>query len=192
MQQKGVHYPNLNALRFIAAFMVIVHHIEQTKGTFGFDNYWSTSTIYFAGKLGVVLFFVLSGFLITNLLLIEQKTSSTISIRNFYVRRILRIWPLYYLIIGLALFVLPHFSLFAIPKYGIETLNMNFTWKLGLFICLLPNLVLSAIANVPFAVHTWSIGVEEQFYIIWPAAIRLLKESIVFIYDPVSGTLYCK
>jgi peptidoglycan/LPS O-acetylase OafA/YrhL len=182
MPHKGIYYPNLNALRFIAAFMVIIHHIEQTKGAFGFDNYWSVSPIYFGGKLGVVLFFVLSGFLITNLLLIEQQTSNTVSIKNFYIRRILRIWPLYFLIIILAFFVLPHLGLFNVPGYSLEVLHMNFAWKLVFFILLLPNYVLSAIANVPFAVHTWSIGVEEQFYLVWPATIKFFKGRAQFIF----------
>ncbi|RMG83594.1 MAG: hypothetical protein D6707_00790 [Bacteroidetes bacterium] len=70
-----VYFPNLNGLRFIAAGMVIIHHIEQLKSIFGIENYWGVPFIRLVGKLGVVLFFVLSGFLITFLLLKLFKVS---------------------------------------------------------------------------------------------------------------------
>ncbi|WP_164891118.1 acyltransferase family protein, partial [Botryobacter ruber] len=66
-----IYFPNLNGLRFIAAFVVIIHHMEQIKSLLGLQNYWSNPFISVVGKLGVVLFFVLSGFLITYLLLVE-------------------------------------------------------------------------------------------------------------------------
>ena len=62
---KYLHFPNLNALRAIAALLVLIHHIEQFKNVFKLDNYWNIPFIQVIGKLGVVLFFVLSGFLIT-------------------------------------------------------------------------------------------------------------------------------
>ena len=96
---KKVYFPNINGLRFIAALLVIIHHTEQIKDILGLSNYWSTPIIRSIGGLGVLLFFVLSGFLITFLLLDEESTTGTISIKKFYIRRILRIWPLYYLIL---------------------------------------------------------------------------------------------
>ena len=91
---KKIYFPNLNGLRFIAAFMVIVHHVEQFKSLFGLENVFHESPfISIVGKLGVVLFFVLSGFLITYLLLVEEEVTGTISIKSFYIRRFLRIWP---------------------------------------------------------------------------------------------------
>jgi len=70
MRKQKIYFPNLNGLRFIAAFLVIIHHIEQTKSIFKIENYWGAIPfIGIIGKLGVVLFFVLSGFLITYLLL---------------------------------------------------------------------------------------------------------------------------
>jgi len=91
-----VYFPNLNGLRFIAASLVIVHHVEQFKEILGYSNYNEFSFIKLIGKLGVMLFFVLSGFLITYLLLVEQKEKGTIAIKSFYMRRLLRIWPLYF------------------------------------------------------------------------------------------------
>ena len=73
MEKQKIYFPNLNGLRFIAAFLVIIHHIEQIKSLSKIENYWETIPfIGIIGKLGVVLFFVLSGFLITYLLLAEE------------------------------------------------------------------------------------------------------------------------
>ena len=99
-----VYFPNLNGLRFIAAFLVILSHLEWIKMTEGMENYASAPFIKNLGSLGVSLFFVLSGFLISYLLLQEKKDTGDISIKNFYVRRILRIWPLYYITVILAFF----------------------------------------------------------------------------------------
>src|SRR4051812_19584104 len=98
-ESAGVYFPGLYGLRFFAAMMVIVSHIELFKGYHGFANgYASNLAIYELGRMGVTLFFVLSGFLISYLLLVEKETTGTISIGRFYIRRILRIWPLYYLL----------------------------------------------------------------------------------------------
>ena len=105
-----IQFPNLNALRFLAAAAVIVHHVELTKAFLGLPNIAGVRAIPVIGPLGVVLFFVLSGFLITYLLLVEERTAGRISIRRFYTRRILRIWPLYYVVVSAGLFLLPHIS----------------------------------------------------------------------------------
>lgn len=165
---RAVYFPNLNGLRFIAALWVIIHHIEQIKLIFKVDNYWHLPFVDLIGKLGVVLFFVLSGFLITYLLLQERRATGTISIRHFYLRRILRIWPLYYLIVFLGLFILPLIPFFDIPLYS-DLLHRNFLIKAVLFIVILPNLVATP---VPHINQTWSIGVEEQFYAFWPLLLK--------------------
>lgn len=101
MNQKFI-FPNLNAIRFIAAFFVIIHHTEQFKELFHINNVFNIPFVYAVGKLGVILFFTLSGFLITYLLLRERENRKKINIKNFYMRRVLRIWPLYYLIVVLS------------------------------------------------------------------------------------------
>lgn len=171
-----MYFPNLNGLRFIAAFLVILHHSEQFKKIYGFENFFEIPFIYIIGKLGVVLFFVLSGFLITYLLLIEEKDNGFISIKNFYVRRILRIWPLYYLIIFMAYFFWPFIHMFDIPNISI-TYSVDDFKNLFMYIIFLPNLVLSNFAVVPYASHTWSIGAEEQFYLIWPILFVLFRKN---------------
>ena len=124
----------------------------------------------------MVLFFVLSGFFITYLLLAEENQSSTISIKKFYIRRMLRIWPLYLLIVVLSLFVFPHFSLLTWPGYGIEVVQANVWWKLLLYLFFFANLVLAFLGIVPYASQAWSIGTEEQFYLVWPVIVKHIKK----------------
>ena len=187
---KKIYFPNLNGLRFIAAFLVIIHHIEQFKSLLGLENIWSNASILIIGKLGVILFFVLSGFLITYLLLMEEKNTNTISIRHFYIRRLLRIWPLYYLITILSLFVFPY-----IPF--LELTNTLFTdeyslIKIFLFIGFLPNLALILFSPVPYLSQSWSVGVEEQFYLIWPVLMKKAKNKIKLLYGVIIFYLVVK
>jgi peptidoglycan/LPS O-acetylase OafA/YrhL len=193
-----VYFPNLNGIRSIAALLVIFHHIEQFKSLFGLDSYWDKSKfISVIGSLGVTLFFVLSGFLITYLLLIEEKNTATINIKDFYIRRILRIWPLYFLIVLLALFVFPRFEFFRIPGIDISTVYSNFGIKLILYLTFFANLALTSYGVIPFVSQTWSIGTEEQFYLIWPVLLKFLKKnriilmvSIVVLYLIIKAALF--
>lgn len=182
-----VYFPNLNALRCIAALLVVVHHIEQIKSTLGLTSNWKIPFIQHAGKLGVVLFFVLSGFLITYLLLLEIEVKKTISIRDFYIRRILRIWPLYFLIILSALFIFPNIHFLTLPGLEKDIVWSNLMLKLFLFIFFLPNLVLTQFGVIPFASQTWSIGVEEQFYLFWPVLTKYVRKKVVFIILVITG-----
>ena len=182
MEKQKIYFPNLNGLRFIAAFLVIIHHIEQFKSISNIENYWGEIPfIGIIGKLGVVLFFVLSGFLITYLLLTEEHSFKKISIRKFYVRRMLRIWPLYFLIIILAFFVLPNISIFTLPGFGKDVIYSNLLLKLFLYAIFFPNLVLSLLGIVPYASHTWSIGTEEQYYLVWPIILKYFKKYRIIL-----------
>lgn len=181
MDNQRVYFPNLNGLRFIAAFLVIIHHIEQFKLMMNIENYWEVPFIMNIGKHGVVLFFVLSGFLITYLLLAEEHISKKITISKFYIRRILRIWPLYYLIIILAFFILPNINIFILPNYDKEVVYSNLIHKLILYIFFLPNLVLSLYGIIPYVSQTWSIGTEEQFYLIWPIIIKYFRKNRILL-----------
>ena len=96
-------------------------------------------------------------------------------------RRILRIWPLYFLIIILAFFILPYFEIFTFPGFGKDIVYSNLVWKLLLYAIFFPNLVLTLLGIVPYASHTWSIGTEEQFYLIWPVLIKYLKKNRILL-----------
>jgi peptidoglycan/LPS O-acetylase OafA/YrhL len=164
-----VHFPNLNSIRVIAAFAVVVHHIELAKTWLGLPNVFHVAAVEAMGPLGVVLFFVLSGFLITYLLLLEERRESRISVRRFYIRRILRIWPLYYLVVTLSLFVLPRIDALQ-PFAGVP--DPHFAVKAMMMLGFLPNVALVLYTAVPFISQAWSIGSEEQFYLVWPWIIR--------------------
>ncbi len=186
MKQK-VYFPNLNGLRFIAAALVIIHHIEQFKAILKLDNFGAVSFVNIIGRLGVILFFVLSGFLITYLLLAEEKQTKTIAIKEFYIRRILRIWPLYFFIIILALGVLPFIDMFEMPGFGREQTFENLGLKLILFALVLPNVLISVAGVVPYASHTWSIGTEEQFYLFWPVLLKFIKRNRLVLMFVIIG-----
>jgi peptidoglycan/LPS O-acetylase OafA/YrhL len=172
--ENKVYFPSLNGLRFIAASLVIIYHIEQLKGSFGLPNCWRANPfIDQIGGLGVTLFFVLSGFLITYLLLTEQDRFKAIHLKHFYIRRILRIWPLYYFVIAIGFFIVPLFL--AIP--GTESAAINSNEKLSMFLFFLPNLSMVTLPMVPFIAHLWSVGVEEQFYLIWPVLLKIFKNK---------------
>ena len=186
-----VYFPNLNGLRFIAALMVIIHHIEQFKSIYGLPNNFSSTTIQIFGELGVILFFVLSGFLITYLLLEEESQTGTILIRNFYVRRVLRIWPLYFLIVIVALLVLPNIPIFVLPGYDRAEIYSDLPGKIFLYLFFLPNLVSPLFGVVPYASLTWSIGTEEQFYLTWPVLLKHIKKyRLLLMFLIVFGYLF--
>lgn len=149
VEDKKVYFENLNAIRCIAAFLVIVHHIEQFKDIFNLSNYWSNPVIESIGKLGVILFFVLSVFLIFYLLFVEKEVTQTIAVKDFYLRRILRIWPLYFLIIVTSLFLLPTIPFFTLEGFEKDVVWDNLFYKIMLFVLFLPNLVLNVFGVIP-------------------------------------------
>jgi peptidoglycan/LPS O-acetylase OafA/YrhL len=176
-----VHFPGLNELRFIAWFAVFLGHVEQWKDFYHYPHrYW------IQGRLGVVLFFVISGFLITYLLLSEKLSLGSISIKDFYVRRILRIWPLYFLVILSCMLVVSRVGPLAAPAYQ-DYIDRHF-WPIFLgYAVFVPTLV----EPVLFTTHVWSIAVEEQFYIVWPWFVKwshglwlLVLVPIVAIFAP--------
>jgi peptidoglycan/LPS O-acetylase OafA/YrhL len=181
MNLKIYHYfKNLNGLRFLAAFLVIIHHIEQFKHIFIFPNYYYQPQINALGYIGVTVFFVLSGFLITYILLREKHKTGDVNILSFYIKRVLRIWPLYFLLVLLGFFVFNH-----IPFIGSDNLYLDFEesfiLKLILFILILPNIVLQLFGPVPFISQLWSVGIEEQFYLFWPHLIKRFKNTLLII-----------
>lgn len=173
-EKTHVYFPGLHGLRFFAALLVVFGHVELLKDYHGFPNAHSHPAVYEMGRMGVTFFFVLSGFLITYLLLTERRVAGTIAVRKFYVRRVLRIWPLYFLLVALAFFVLPRLPFFHVPALSPE-MPTYFGYTLPLFVCLLPQLALSVYPPVPFAEPLWSIGVEEQFYLLWPLLLKRVR-----------------
>jgi peptidoglycan/LPS O-acetylase OafA/YrhL len=178
MSLNRIYFPGLNGVRFLAVFIVMLDHIELFKGYLKIDTLWTDSFSAYIGKFGVTIFFVLSGFLITYLLLVEKTGTQTISIKNFYLRRILRIWPLYFILVILGFFILPYFNIFTIPETA--PIATDFYERLLLYVFLLANVAFVFFPGIPFAGVLWSVAVEEQFYLFWPHLIKHSKK-ILFV-----------
>lgn len=163
---KTIHFKGLNGIRAIAAVGVMLAHILGDLGQFGLEKLPNSLNI---ASLGVTMFFTLSGFLITYLLLKEKGASENnqINITNFYVRRVLRIWPLYFLYVFLCLFTYWYFSI-------------DFESKMLFFyFFLLANVPLIIEQTLPFIGHLWSVAVEEQFYLFWPWFSKINTKKIL-------------
>src|SRR6185436_705128 len=110
MKESKIYFKNLDSLRFIAALMVYLQH--GVSGSYEYLQINDTLLKKFLttisnGETGVSIFFVLSGFLITYLLITEYELKSNISLRNFYISRLLRIWPLYFMVVSFTFLVYP-------------------------------------------------------------------------------------
>lgn len=181
-----IYFGGLNELRAIAALGVVIHHIEQFKGMNGLriSNPNLSFLVNNLGKSGVDLFFVLSGFLITYLLLQEKNNNNgKVNISKFYLRRIFRIWPLYYFIMFISFIIIPLLSNFSIFENNISLLNSinnpdNYNFKtISLYLLFLPQFGKVVLG----ASQSWSIGIEEQFYLIMPLAITVFRKKVFFI-----------
>jgi len=130
------------------------------------------------GWVGVDIFFCLSSFLLTSLLMMEYKDTAAISIKKFLIRRALRIWPLYYLMLLLSFLVFPIFGLFSHPLHTAEyTLFKNqHLLPYSLFLGNFSYMYFVTSLTLPMGL-LWTISLEEQFYLIWPIALSVLLPS---------------
>jgi peptidoglycan/LPS O-acetylase OafA/YrhL len=169
------HMPGLDGLRGLAILMVMVVHFGGgiAHGASGADRW--VSRFMGAGWIGVDLFFVLSGFLITGILYDTKGTPGCL--RNFYARRVLRIFPLYYGALLVLLVGLPLIGRGSMP--GVEKVAQNQGW-LWVYCS---NFAAVFIDDKVFtgglvqAGHFWSLAVEEQFYLVWPLVVLLLRRE---------------
>jgi peptidoglycan/LPS O-acetylase OafA/YrhL len=174
LNDKILYFNGLNGLRAIAAIAVVISHITISLPEFKLDPYifgsaydGSPQRFTLAGY-GVSVFFVLSGFLIT-FLLQSEKDIQPIEIKKFYIRRILRIWPLYYLYLIVSLIVIIGFDL-------------NFNDKsFLLYIFYAANIPFILDISLPLLAHYWSLGVEEQFYLFWPWIVKKTNHLTTYI-----------
>lgn len=161
--------PSLDGLRAVAVTLVILHHMEVR---------------FIPDGRGVLTFFVLSGFLITWMMLNEQERDGTISVRNFYVRRVLRIFPAFYIFLGLSLVGRLISAGWPTTSTLYDYLSA-FTYTCNYRFGLTPQIVHTSR-------HTWALAVEEQFYLLWPCIFlafqndlrrltRFLVAAIVFV-----------
>jgi peptidoglycan/LPS O-acetylase OafA/YrhL len=166
--------PNLNPLRFFLASIVILFHVPQLSKNQGLASY-NDLPIFQRGSEAVYMFFVLSGFLIIRLIY-QAKQENRFSIKNFYMRRVLRILPLYYLIV---VFGFLFYNLF-LPAVGMEyPRNYDFLTGILMTTFFLPNVFISYEPGGILEI-LWSIGIEEQFYLmIAPLLFFLNKKHIL-------------
>ncbi len=172
-----IYFDNLDSIRFIAALMVYLQHgmsesyqYLHIKGT-----YWEKFLhVISSGGTGVSIFFVLSGFLITYLLISEYELKSTINIKNFYIRRFLRIWPLYFAVVIFTFVIYPFLK-------TLIGLNSPLCSNILYHISFLSNFdVIHIMKECPgndamSQNITWSVSIEEQFYLFWP---------LIFTFSP--------
>jgi len=166
-------FESLDGLRALSILGVIWSHVWYVSGP-AYYNTLIKVPVLRNGAFGVSVFFGISGFLITTLLLREQLKNGRISLRDFYIRRTLRIWPLYYA--TLALYIVLALALHRgtgrdqvffhyLPGY----LTFTYTWFAGWEAS-------GAIFN-----FAWSLSVEEQFYLIWAGVLRVLRGALPVI-----------
>jgi peptidoglycan/LPS O-acetylase OafA/YrhL len=147
------HMPVLDGLRALAAMAVVFYHFDEER--------------FPIGGTGVLAFFVLSGFLITWLMCDEAERTSTISLRRFYARRSLRIFPAFYVywLAALALALLLHVQKGRPMPWAQAAASFFYVCNYYQGLNHYPSSGFS---------HTWSLGVEEQFYLLWPAAFCMI------------------
>jgi peptidoglycan/LPS O-acetylase OafA/YrhL len=174
MSEKG-YFPNLNGLRAIGAFIVLFSHFYFFRMLMGYQE---TQWFPVPGKVGVALFFALSGFLITSLLFRELEKTHTIRLKDFYIRRMLRIWPLYYIILLLGFFVMNRIGIFKVPVLSDKMYHDISWWNILNIVLIIPNFTHY---YVPYTDQRWSIIDEEMFYLIQPALLRIFRKKSVLV-----------
>jgi len=160
----GAHVPALDGLRGVAVLLVLAFHFAHIDGEGGTVERALLGAAR-SGWAGVDLFFVLSGFLITGILLDARGTTGYF--RAFYLRRVLRIFPLYYAYLAILFFLLP--ALF--PALEVKGATQGWLWTY------LGNILFAREGGFqasPYTGHFWSLAVEEQFYLLWPFLVWLL------------------
>jgi peptidoglycan/LPS O-acetylase OafA/YrhL len=148
MNTRMNYYKQIDGLRAVAVIAVIAHHWVSKSYIHAHIIHW--------GAYGVDLFFVISGFLITGILIHEKKNDRTLlaNIKTFYIRRSLRIFPIYYLYV---------FLLFCFnwPELKTSAISLT-TYVFNL------DMYFNGWSAIPYIQHLWSLSVEEQFYLLWP------------------------
>jgi peptidoglycan/LPS O-acetylase OafA/YrhL len=163
----GIYFPKLDGLRFVAFLLVFIHHSPPVSNA---SSLLARVVAPLSGRgwAGVELFFILSSFLLTRLLVEETRKYNEANVPKYFIRRILRIWPLYFFYIGINLFLLQRSStetsnVFSARLIGLATFSDNL-W--------------SAISGynvaLPYVAHLWTISLEEQFYLLLPFIVPFL------------------
>jgi peptidoglycan/LPS O-acetylase OafA/YrhL len=170
--------PELDVLRFFAFFMVFLSHVVPGDVAFFTEAHIPSRvadliiSMSAGGAFGVDLFFTLSSFLITTLLLREKEAYGAINVTSFYVRRMLRIWPLYFV-----------FLLIIAPAVQYIVPDESMSLKYILAFALLAGNWACVFWGYPDSVSAplWSVSIEEQFYLSWPFVLRRWADHLVMV-----------
>ena len=171
-----VFFPNLDGLRFVCFFMVFLFHINKSVTEHYLANQLEIpaffkvfSLLFQNGNLGVNFFFVLSGFLITFLLIREKEYTGKIHVLKFYMRRILRIWPLFYLCVLIGFLLFPYVAHLIGMSSGETARPLYYIFFINNF-----DVIETGHPNSLILGILWSIAIEEQFYLSWPLMLSFL------------------
>ena len=167
----GRRVPALDGVRGVALLAVVCCHLIWPAVNGRLD---AIDRVLVNGWIGVDLFFVLSGFLITGILIDARDTGARGGyFRNFYARRALRIFPIYYLFLALLCVWIPFGSWYFVHGMGPELVwvNSNQAWYWTYTV----NVLQARAEGWSWTGHLWSLSVEEQFYLVWPAVVLLVS-----------------
>jgi peptidoglycan/LPS O-acetylase OafA/YrhL len=183
------YFDNLDALRFLLALAVFSSHSMFGKALAAISPFDFLDQIiinFSTGATAVSFFFVLSGFLITYLMLEEYEQTGSVDLRKFYIRRTLRIWPLYFTVLIFGFFIYP----FVKTQLGYENLIPNsllyqFTFLSNFDSIRVAEIGLRELAPSMIGI-TWSVAIEEQFYLVWPLLFLLFRgRKFILVIVPV-------
>ena len=170
--QNSIHFNGLNGIRAICALAVVISHSSLSLSLAGIKE----GPVFEMAAYSVTAFFALSGFLITYLLMEEKNVKGNISVKFFYIRRLLRIWPLYFGYMAIALLA------------DMYIFNFNNFSSIGYYLFFFPNIPFSyemagmnTIASIYLLGHFWSLGIEEQFYAFYPWLIKIFNKLLIVL-----------
>jgi peptidoglycan/LPS O-acetylase OafA/YrhL len=179
---KLAHIPGLDGVRGLAALMIMFLHFVPNYDPIVHPFLSYVRKIAIIGQCGVPLFFVLSGFLITRILLYSKLYPNYF--KQFYMKRVLRIFPLYYLYLIITFFLLPLLTHHQLPDWSM-------TWYYYFYLQNIPMTFNLKAADIP---HLWSLAVEEHFYLVWPIIVYFFsdKATVRIIAGIVLFALLCR
>jgi len=185
-----IYFENLDGLRFLCFLLVFLRHSLHTENIAILESpiyKFIKFQVFGSGTLGVNFFFVLSGYLITYLLIEEKNNFGKINIKNFWTRRALRIWPLYFTCVFIGFVVFP-----LIKEYFSQTSNESAHLLSYLTFTHNFDVILNGNPDSSILATLWTIAIEEQFYFIWPILLAFvpIKKYWIIFTTVIAGSLF--